>query len=153
MNRTYIFALASAAIAALMISLVIISMQSIASETIPMNVIDFNVELDTNNVEVKRGESRSIEMYVSFPSSKGLKGNVIIEPDYVGEEYAKYISITADRYHIDIDAGKDTGMKRIVIQLNISVASNAKEGYYTYKVGFEGIDGKSSGMYLTINVK
>ncbi len=77
MNRTYIFALASAAIAALMISLVIISMQSIA-KTIPMNVIDFNVELDANNVEVKRGESKNINMCLSFPSSKGLKGNVII---------------------------------------------------------------------------
>ncbi len=149
MNRMYVFAVASAAIA---VVLIIISMQSIVSETIPMEVIDFNVELDTNNVEVKRGEIRNINMYISFPSSKGLKGDVIIEPDYIGE-YAKYISIVADRYNIDIDASKDTGIKRIVIQLTISVASDAKEGYYTYKVGVESIEDKSSGMYLTINVK
>ncbi len=153
MNRTYIFALASAVITALTISLVIISMQSIASETIPMNVIDFNVELDANNVEVKRGESKNIKMYLSFPSSKGLKGNVIIEPDYIREEYTNYISIVADKYNVDVDASKDASIKSIVIQLTVSVASNAKEGYYTYKIGFEGIDGKSSGMYLTINVK
>jgi hypothetical protein len=152
MNRMYLFAIVSAAIPVILFLYIVTTSETGVYED--SYIADFDIRLDSNSIDIKRGEVRNVNMYVLFPSSRGLKGNVIIEPEYIRDTDAyKQILVIADRYHIDIEASKYTIIKHIVIQLTISAASDAKEGYYIYKVGLTDIEGVSHSMYLNISVK
>ncbi len=60
-----------------------------------------------------------------------MKGNVIIEPDYVDEmEVYKHLS-TAENYYIDIPATSKGGNTSHTVQLRVSASNDAQEGLYT----------------------
>ncbi len=127
-------------------------MQSITSENIPITVIDFSIKLDSHTIDIKKGESKTINMYITTSSGKGVKGNIVIEPDYIDDmEIYKHLSVTADNYYIDIPASKGDNILHTV-QLRVSASNDALEGQYTYRVGVVSLDGKGSGAYLNINV-
>ncbi|GBC73516.1 hypothetical protein HRbin04_00919 [archaeon HR04] len=128
-----------------------IVMQDITSENIPIAPIEFSIELDSNSIDIKKGESKTINMYITT-SDKGLKGNIIIEPDYVDDmEIYKHLTVTADDYYIEIPASRGDNTLHTV-QLRVSASNDAQEALYTYRVGVVSLDGKGSGAYLNITV-
>lgn len=93
-----------------------IVMQGITSEKIlfPLN----SPELDPRTIDIKKGESKTINMYITT-SDKGLKDNIVIEPDYINDmEIYKHLSVTADKYYIDIHASKgDNALHRVQLRV------------------------------------
>lgn len=132
----------------------------ITGEDLPITVVDVGVEIDDNVIYLKKGESKIVTLHIVAPLSKAVKADLAVEPEMTEDMDAyKYVTVIADRYTVDIPAGKgkiiegrgDTAI-RDTINLTISVSEGAKEGTYTYSLGLNNIEDCSYGPYLHIKV-
>lgn len=139
----------------------LISANNITREDLPITIVDVGVEVDTNVIDLKKGESKTVTLYVMAPLDKAVKAELVIEPDMMeGMDVAyKHITITADKYTIDVPVGKGEIVEgrgeaaiRDTIHLTVSVAEDVEEGRYTYTIRLMDGAGIGYGPYLHIDV-